>query len=160
MPSVIPNVKAETYPRPELGQAQEAIVKRALQRKILYDARRSSASPEHNLFGFDIEGVSGIEIKSKKEFWNSPVVCICYTGEPVTKSWTQSEKDYLRELLQFHLNANQAVYNFAFVDKGEEVLDWDAHIKVAPPPRHSGTLAVRFRYAGRSRPMSIDSPRW
>jgi hypothetical protein len=45
------------------------------------------------------------------------------------------------------------------ISKGvEELLDWDTHIETPPPPRRSGTIKVKFRYIGRSKPISIDDP--
>jgi hypothetical protein len=39
----------------------------------------------------------------------------------------------------------------------EDVLDWDAHV-VPPPPRASGRVTVRLRFAGRTKPIAFDDP--
>lgn len=41
------------------------------------------------------------------------------------------------------------------VEPDEEVLDWDAYV---PPPKRKGTIRVRLRYMGRSKPMPVPDP--
>ena len=36
----------------------------------------------------------------------------------------------------------------------DDLLDWDAHI-ATPPPRKSGTIRVKLKYVGRSKPMPL-----
>ena len=38
----------------------------------------------------------------------------------------------------------------------EDILDWDVAI-VTPPPRPSGTIRVKLKYRGRSKPLPIDN---
>lgn len=38
----------------------------------------------------------------------------------------------------------------------EDILDWDVAI-VSPPPRPSGTIRVKLKYGGRSKPLPIDN---
>lgn len=37
----------------------------------------------------------------------------------------------------------------------EDILNWDAAI-VTPPPRQSGTIRVKLKYMGRSKPIPVD----
>lgn len=39
----------------------------------------------------------------------------------------------------------------------EDILNWDAAI-VTPPPRQSGTIRVKLKYMGRSKPIPVDNP--
>lgn len=39
----------------------------------------------------------------------------------------------------------------------EDILNWDAAIGT-PPPRPSGTLRVKLKYTGRSKPIPIEEP--
>ena len=36
----------------------------------------------------------------------------------------------------------------------DDLIDWDAHI-ATPPPRKSGTIRVKLKYVGRSKPMPL-----
>lgn len=39
----------------------------------------------------------------------------------------------------------------------EDILNVNAVI-VTPPPRQSGTIRVKLKYIGRSKPLSVDNP--
>ncbi len=39
----------------------------------------------------------------------------------------------------------------------EDILNWDVAIE-APPPRPSGTIRVKLKYKGRSKPIPIENP--
>ena len=39
----------------------------------------------------------------------------------------------------------------------EDILNWDVAIQV-PPPRPSGTIRVKLKYKGRSKPIPIENP--
>ena len=39
----------------------------------------------------------------------------------------------------------------------EDILNWDVAIQV-PPPRPSGTIQVKLKYKGRSKPIPIENP--
>ena len=39
----------------------------------------------------------------------------------------------------------------------EDILNWDVAIQV-PPPRPSGTIRVKLKYKGRSKPTPIENP--
>ena len=39
----------------------------------------------------------------------------------------------------------------------EDILNWDAAI-VTPPPRQSGTIRVKLKYKGRSKPIPAEDP--
>ena len=50
-----------------------------------------------------------------------------------------------------------SVQPFEFLSYTEEdLLDWDAAI-ITPPPRPSGTIRVKLKYKGRSKPFPADS---
>jgi hypothetical protein len=38
----------------------------------------------------------------------------------------------------------------------EDILNWDAAI-VTPPPRQSGTIRVKLKYKGRSKPFPVEN---
>ena len=38
----------------------------------------------------------------------------------------------------------------------EDILNWDAAI-VTPPPRQSGTIRVKLKYKGRSKPIPVEN---
>ena len=38
----------------------------------------------------------------------------------------------------------------------EDILNWDAAI-VTPPPRQSGTIRVKLKYMGRSKPFPVEN---
>lgn len=40
----------------------------------------------------------------------------------------------------------------------EDLLDWDASIETIPPPYRAGTIKVRLKYIGRSRPIPLKDP--
>ena len=39
----------------------------------------------------------------------------------------------------------------------EDILNWDVAIAI-PPPRSSGTIRVKLKYTGRSKPIPIEDP--
>jgi hypothetical protein len=52
--------------------------------------------------------------------------------------------------------ADSQVQRFEFLSYNEEdLLDWDAAI-ITPPPRPSGTIRIKLRYKGRSKPFPIE----
>ena len=53
------------------------------------------------------------------------------------------------------LEDEQAFFAFPPYDD-EDILDWDTAI-IDPPPRPSGTIRVKLKYIGRSKPFPIDN---
>lgn len=75
--------------------------------------------------------------------------------EAAMENDTRVHEDPEEELARFQ----QSLPNSSITTLGsEEILDWDAHIEMPPPPRQSGTIKVRFKYMGRSKPIPIDDP--
>ena len=53
--------------------------------------------------------------------------------------------------------ADTQVEPFNFLSYNEEdLLDWDAAI-ITPPPRTSGTIRVKLKYKGRSKPFPVEN---
>ena len=53
--------------------------------------------------------------------------------------------------------ANTQGQRFNFLSYTEEdLLDWDAAI-ITPPPRPSGTIRVKLKYEGRSKPLPVEN---
>lgn len=59
------------------------------------------------------------------------------------------------EITQGFINAQQLRLPFPSYDE-EDILDWDVAI-ITPPPRPSGTIRVKLKYIGRSKPFPIEN---
>jgi len=71
---------------------------------------------------------------------------------------TGIQDDTEEELLQFRESMNRALIGPSISEEVEDLLDWEAHIESPPPPSRSGTIKVRFKYIGRSKPIPIEDP--
>ena len=60
------------------------------------------------------------------------------------------------EITQGFTNAQQLRLPFPSYDE-DDILNWDVAI-VTPPPRPSGTIRVKLKYTGRSKPIPVDDP--
>jgi len=75
-----------------------------------------------------------------------------------TENETRIHDDPEEELLQFRESMYAALIGPRVSKEDEDLLDWDACIETPPPPQRSGTIKVRFKYIGRSKPIPIDDP--
>jgi hypothetical protein len=44
------------------------------------------------------------------------------------------------------------------IGEPDDFLDWDLYLAKEPPPKTVGTIKLRFKYVGRSKPIKIDDP--
>lgn len=58
-------------------------------------------------------------------------------------------------ITQEFANTQQEYLESFFYDE-EDLLDWDAAI-ITPPPRPSGTIRVKLKYKGRSKPFPFEN---
>ncbi|MCK4791817.1 MAG: hypothetical protein KAV87_49245 [Desulfobacteraceae bacterium] len=103
-----------------------------------------------------ITGVSEMTIEN--DFWKAPFFYIEIETKLATENETRIYDDPQEELSQFRESVHPALIGPRISEKVEDLLDWDAHIETPPPPRRSGTIKVRFKYVGRSKPIPIDDP--
>ena len=65
------------------------------------------------------------------------------------------EEEIGSEIIQGFTNTQQLRLPFPSYDE-EDILDWDVAI-ITPPPRPSGTMRVKLKYIGRSKPFPIEN---
>jgi len=111
------------------------------------------------LFHSDVATDSGWEFAERiDDFWKTPIHFAEVIIDLTTDNETRIDIDYEAGLWEAQRSALAASITPAIDQAKEELLDWDAYIKTPPPPRQSGTLKVRFKYVGRSKPIPIDDP--
>jgi len=72
-----------------------------------------------------------------------------------TENDTRVHRDPGEELLPF----GEGIHSVAIglpISEDDDLLDWDAYIQTPPAPSRSGTIKVRFRYVGRSKPIPVN----
>jgi len=118
-----------------------------------------SASDKPDIYQSDIITASGNKFTGPNNCWKIPfylpsdftITLETENSTELTKSEPQKQENFISDV---------ARESFVPVVKAEEenILDWDAYIDTPPPPRRSGTIKVRFKYMGRSKPIPIDDP--
>lgn len=103
-----------------------------------------------------ITGVS--EITAENDFWKELFFYIEIKTKLATENDTRIYGEPEREALRFRERIGQKSVVFGIRETDEELLDWDAYIETPPQPKRSGTIKVRFKYIGRSKPIPIDDP--
>lgn len=103
-----------------------------------------------------ITGVS--EMTVENDFWKAPFFYIEIKTKLATENDTRIYGEPEREALRFRERIGQKSVVFGIRETDEELLDWDAHIETLPPPRSSGAIKARFRYAGPRKPIPLDDP--
>ena len=103
-----------------------------------------------------ITGVSEMTIEN--DFWKAPFFYIEIKTKLATENDTRIYGEPEREALRFRERIGQKSVVFGIRETDEELLDWDAHIETPPAPQWSGTIKVRFKYIGRSKPIPIEDP--
>jgi hypothetical protein len=109
-------------------------------------------------FHSDVATSSGGEFTEQSDFWDTPLRCIEVKTYLSAENKTRIDRDYERELLETQGNALAESIMPTIHEAEEDLLDWDAHIETPPPPHRSGTIKVRFKYVGRSKPIPITDP--
>lgn len=154
-PELMPVVLHQTQPKVRLYPYQEWNIKRDLKRLIM--ERRPLLAGRLEFFHSDIATSSGGE--PPEQIWETPIGdMIEDIIDLTTENETRIDRDYERELLETQRSALAASITPAIHEAEEDMLDWDAHIETPPLPRRSGTVKVRFKYVGRSKPIPIDDP--
>jgi hypothetical protein len=155
-PALMPVVLQQTQPKVGPYFYQEWITKRKLKRLITEIVSLLAGKPES--FHSDIAASSGGEFTEQSDFWKTPIRYMEVTIDLTTENETRIDRDYERELLETQRSELAASIAPAIYEAEEDLLDWDAHIETPPPPRRSGTIKVRFKYIGRSKPIPINDP--
>lgn len=155
-PELMPVVLKQTQPKVGPYFYQEWIAKRELKRRNTEILSLLAGKPQS--FHSDIATTSGGEVTEQSDFWKTPIRYMEVIIDLTTENETRIDRDYERELLEAQRSALAASITPAIHEAEEDMLDWDAHIETPPPPRQSGTLKVRFKYIGRSKPIPIDEP--
>jgi len=154
-PVLMPAVLHETQPKVGPYGYQEWDAKREL--KSLITKIPSLLTGMTECFQSDVATPSG-KITEQSDFWKTPIRCIEVISYPTTENETRIDRDYEMELLETQRSALAASITPAIYEAEEDLLDWDAHIETPPPPRSSGTIKGRFRYAGPRKPIPLDDP--
>lgn len=94
------------------------------------------------------------QFSALNNFWNNAIRYKEIKAKPVVELDTEFSEAKSPETLK---KLNRVAFAPVINEEDEDILDWDAYIE-APPPRRSGTIKVRFKYIGRSKPIPIDDP--
>ena len=86
------------------------------------------------------------------EKWKIPQPLVRDTGASLE---LDSVEETESGITQKFLDSEQQHFTSPFYDE-EDLLDWDAAI-ITPPPRPSGTIRVKLKYKGRSKPFPIEN---
>ena len=110
-------------------------------------------------FHSDVDSNTAVmEMLVEGDFWKEPWFCVEIKTKIATENDTRIYGEPEREASRFRERIGQKSVVFGIKETDEELLDWDAHIETPPPPKQSGTIKVRFKYIGRSKPIPIDDP--
>jgi hypothetical protein len=121
--------------------------------------RRSLRQDELGFFDSDSDAITGvIEIGIDDDLRKVSLLFIEIPPKVTTENETRIYDDLQEESSQFRESMQRASIVPRISEKVEALLDWDAHIETPPPPRRSGTVKVRFKDVGRSKPMPIEDP--
>lgn len=98
------------------------------------------------------------EMLVEGDFWKAPFFYVEIKTKLATENDTRIYEEAEGELLRFQEKMKHVSIGPTITEENQEMLDWDAHIETPPPPRRSGTIKVRFKYIGRSKPIPIEDP--
>lgn len=99
-----------------------------------------------------------IEMTAENDFWKAPFFYVEIKTKIDTDNDTRIDEEPEKERPRFRERIGRTSVASSITEEYQEMLDWDAHIETPPPPRWSGTIKVRFKYVGRSKPIPIDDP--
>ena len=113
---------------------------------------------ERAFFGdSDLMSVSESERAFSIDFWKNGIgITEVFIIHIDTENETRSFQEYWEDVPEFEKGNDIEEPSVLFV-VDENMLDWDARIENPPAPRWSRSLKVRFKYAGRSRPIPIKN---
>lgn len=154
-PALMTAVSHETQPKDGPYLYQEWITKRKL--KMLNTEILSLLAGKPECFHSDVATSSGGELAEQSDFWETTFRFIEVKIYPSAENKTRIDRDYEREL-EAQRSAIATSITPPIYEAEEDLLDWDAHIEKPPPPKQSGTIKVRFKYIGRSKPIPIENP--
>jgi len=146
----------QTYPTNGPSRYQEWISKQQLRNKSLEITSLPTGMRE--FVNSDLATITGIsETKVEDDFWKGPIFYIEVKTELATENETRIHKGDEEELMAFQRSIDRSTLGPS-LEEEENMLDWDAHIEMPPPPYRAGTVKVRFKYIGRSKPIPIEDP--
>jgi len=120
---------------------------------------QSFRQDELDFFDSDLAAITATtETGADDDLRKVTLLFIEITPKLATENETRILDDQEEELQQFRKNMYRALIGPRIGEEDEDLLDWDAHIETPPPPRQSGTIKVRFKYVGRSKPIPIEDP--
>lgn len=109
---------------------------------------------ELDFFDSDLAAITEVtETGTDDDLRKVPLLFIEITHIVATENETRIHYNPQEQLSQFRESMHRASIGPRISEEAEDLLDWDAHIETPPPPRHSGTIKVSFKYAGRSKPI-------
>ncbi|HCO96002.1 MAG TPA: hypothetical protein DIU00_19030 [Phycisphaerales bacterium] len=91
-------------------------------------------------------------------FWKTPFVYIETMIKLFTDNDTCIAEEPEQEISRFREKVSCSSTVLPISVEDQDLLEWDVHIETPPPPHRSGTIKVRFKYIGRSKPIPIDDP--
>jgi hypothetical protein len=94
----------------------------------------------------------------ESDFWKAPFVYIEVGTKLATENESRVHEDPDEELPHFQESIRSAAMALTVSQEDEDLLDWDACIETSPTPSRSGTIKVRFKCTGRSKPIPINDP--
>jgi len=147
----------ETTPRlrPSLFQELNARELKIMLSREIQSLSEENIEPSHSHVGA-ITGISAITIEN--DFWKEPLFYVEIETKLDTDNDTRIYEQPEQEASRFRERMYKRSVGFGIRETDQDLIDWDAHIETPPPPRQSGTIKVRFKYVGRSKPIPIDDP--
>ena len=109
-------------------------------------------------FHSNVATITGVSEKTvENDFWKVPFLYVKIETKIATDNNTRVY-DEPEDLLRFQKSLRHAAIIPTITEESKDILEWDAHIETPPFPCRSGTIKVRFKYIGRSKPIPIDDP--
>lgn len=87
---------------------------------------------------------------------NTTLIACPVPGTYYTLLKPRFEEEIGSEIAHGSAHAQQIRLPFPSYDE-EDILNWDVAM-VTPPPRPSGTIRVKLKYTGRSKPIPVEDP--
>jgi len=107
-------------------------------------------------FHSDVDSNTAVmELFVEGDFWKAPLFYVEIKTKIATENDTRVSEEPEEKLLSFQKILRRRSMTPPI---SEDMLDWDAHIETPPPPRSSGAIKARFRYAGPRKPIPLDDP--
>ena len=113
-----------------------------------FDAFSSNVATSTSVNRIDVEN----------DFWKSPLLQAEIEKRLTLEDDTRSQEASEGEASALYEEVTRLLAASNVSELTGEILDWDAHIETPRTPRRSGTIKIRFRCTGRSKPIPIDDP--